>query len=75
VMRPEATYLVWIDCRRLERTEQQLKQLLLHKGKIAVELGSKFGEEGRGFIRLNVACARETLENALNRLAAAFEGL
>lgn len=75
VIRPEASYLVWIDCRRLEKTEQQLKQLLLHKGKIAVDLGSKFGEEGRGFIRLNVACARQTLEDALHRISIAFEGL
>ncbi|MBB5324404.1 cystathionine beta-lyase [Anoxybacillus tepidamans] len=74
-VRPEATYLVWIDCRELGITEQQLKQLLLHKGKIAVEMGSKFGEEGRGFIRLNIACTRKTLEDALNRLAVAFEGL
>ncbi|WP_027410109.1 MalY/PatB family protein [Anoxybacteroides tepidamans] len=74
-MSPEATYLVWIDCRGLGIPEQQLKQLLLHKGKIAVEMGSKFGEEGRGFIRLNVACHRQTLESAFQRLAVAFEGL
>jgi cystathionine beta-lyase len=72
VIRPEATYLVWIDCRQLGLTEQQLKQLLLEKGKIAVEFGSKFGEEGKGFIRMNVACPRKTLKEALDRLSAAL---
>lgn len=73
VIRPEATYLVWIDCRQLGMTEKQLKPLLLEKGKIAVEFGSKFGEEGKGFIRMNVACPRKTLEEALDRLSAALQ--
>ncbi|MFC4182743.1 MalY/PatB family protein [Saccharococcus thermophilus] len=73
VIRPEATYLVWIDCRQLGMTEKQLKTLLLEKGKIAVEFGSKFGEEGKGFIRMNVACPRKTLEEALDRLSAALQ--
>lgn len=73
VIRPESTYLVWVDCRPLGKTERQLKQLLLEKGKIAVEFGSKFGEEGRGFIRINIACPRKTLEDALHRLAAALQ--
>lgn len=74
-IRPEATYLVWIDCRELGIPEQQLKLLLLHKGKIAVEMGSKFGEEGRGFIRLNVACAQQTLQEAFHRLETALQDL
>ncbi|AEH46635.1 MalY/PatB family protein [Parageobacillus thermoglucosidasius] len=73
VIRPEATYLVWVDCRPLGKTERQLKQLLLEKGKIAVEFGSKFGEEGRGFIRINIACPQKTLEDALHRLTAALQ--
>jgi cystathionine beta-lyase len=73
VIRPEATYLVWIDYRKLGMTEKQLKPLLLEKGKIAVEFGSKFGEEGKGFIRMNVACPRKTLEEALDRLSAALQ--
>jgi cysteine-S-conjugate beta-lyase len=72
VMKPEATYLVWIDCRKLQKSDQELKQILLQKGRIAVEPGNKFGESGRGFIRLNVACTRETLKEALKRLATAL---
>lgn len=72
-IRPEATYLIWIDCRELGMEEQQIKQQLLHKGKIAVEMGSKFGKEGTGFIRLNVACPQQTLQEAFRRLAIAFD--
>ncbi|MBA2871520.1 cystathionine beta-lyase [Anoxybacillus calidus] len=75
VMKPEATYLVWIDCRKLQKSDQELKQLLLQKGRIAVEPGNKFGEDGNGFIRLNVACTRETLQEALKRLVAALADL
>jgi cystathionine beta-lyase len=75
VMKPEATYLVWMDCRKLQKSDLELKQLLLQKGRIAVEPGNKFGEDGSGFIRLNVACTRETLQEALKRLATALGSL
>ena len=75
VIKPEATYLVWIDCRGLQKSDAELKQLLLHKGKIAVEPGIKFGKEGSGFIRLNVACSRKTLQEGLRRIAVAFAGI
>ncbi|WP_031407427.1 MalY/PatB family protein [Geobacillus vulcani] len=68
-VRPQATYLVWIDCRGLGLPEAELKKRLLEKGKLAVEFGSKFGQEGAGFIRLNIACPRPTLEEGLRRLA------
>ncbi|KYD28861.1 MalY/PatB family protein [Geobacillus sp. FSL W8-0032] len=71
-IRPEATYLVWIDVRRLGLSETELKRRLLEKGQIAVEFGRKFGPEGDGFIRLNVACPRPTLNEGLRRLAAAL---
>ncbi|WP_096224647.1 MalY/PatB family protein [Geobacillus sp. FJAT-46040] len=71
-IRPEATYLVWIDARGLGLSEAELKKQLLEKGKIAVEFGSKFGQEGVGFIRLNIACPRPTLEEGLRRLATAL---
>ncbi|WP_074044651.1 PatB family C-S lyase [Geobacillus proteiniphilus] len=71
-IRPQATYLVWIDCRGLGLSEGELKKRLLEKGKLAVEFGSKFGQEGVGFIRLNIACPRPTLEEGLRRLATAL---
>ncbi|QCK84108.1 pyridoxal phosphate-dependent aminotransferase [Geobacillus kaustophilus NBRC 102445] len=71
-VRPQATYLVWIDCRGLGLSEAELKRRLLETGKLAVEFGSKFGQEGVGFIRLNIACPRPTLEEGLRRLATAL---
>ncbi|MDQ0229797.1 MalY/PatB family protein [Metabacillus malikii] len=72
VMRPESTYLVWIDARKEQKTDEEMKELLLKKGKLALEPGSKFGENGAGFLRMNIACPRETLRDGLNRLVQAF---
>ncbi|CAM3964740.1 MalY/PatB family protein [Geobacillus stearothermophilus] len=72
LIRPQATYLIWIDCRGLGLSEEELKRRLLESGKLAVEFGSKFGPEGAGFIRLNAACPRPTLEEGLRRLGAAL---
>ncbi|MGM0875537.1 MAG: MalY/PatB family protein [Bacillota bacterium] len=72
VMRPESTYLVWLDARDLHKTDKELKNLLLKKGELALEPGSKFGENGAGFLRMNFACPRETLKDGLNRLVKAL---
>ena len=72
VMRPESTYLVWIDARKEQKTDEEMKELLLKKGELALEPGSKFGENGAGFLRMNIACPRETLRDGLNRLVQAF---
>ncbi|ART77817.1 MalY/PatB family protein [Sutcliffiella horikoshii] len=70
--KPEGTYLLWIDCRKLGLGEEELKRLLLHKGKLALESGSKFGKEGTGFVRMNVACTKATLQEGLQRLKTAL---
>ncbi|MDX5473928.1 MAG: pyridoxal phosphate-dependent aminotransferase [Bacillaceae bacterium] len=68
----ESTYLLWIDCRKLELDESELKSRLLHKGKLALEMGEKFGPEGKGFVRMNIACPRETLLDGLQRFKLAL---
>ena len=73
VMRPEATYLVWLDARNLNKTDKELQSLLLKKGKLALHIGSKFGENGDGFLRMNIACPRETLLDGLERLVKALK--
>lgn len=73
IMRPESTYLIWIDARNLQKTDEELKKLLLTKGKLALEPGSKFGENGAGFLRMNFACPRETLIDGLERLVKALK--
>ncbi|TYR78720.1 pyridoxal phosphate-dependent aminotransferase [Priestia megaterium] len=73
IVEPEGTYLLWIDCRSLNQSEDELHHLLLNEGKIAVERGSKYGEkEGNRFIRLNIGCPRKQLEEGLNRIRKAF---
>jgi cystathionine beta-lyase len=73
VMRPESTYLAWLDARNLKKTDTELSNLLLKKGKLALHHGSKFGENGAGFLRLNFACPRETLKDGLERLVKALK--
>ncbi|MFD2215848.1 MalY/PatB family protein [Metabacillus endolithicus] len=72
IMRPESTYLVWIDVRSLNKSDKELQELLLNKGKLALHIGSKFGENGEGFLRMNIACPKETLLDGLNRLKIAL---
>lgn len=68
----EGTYLLWIDMRNLGMTHVEMKKLLEENG-IFVDTGEMFGEAGRGYQRINLACARETLEKAMGRFRAAVE--
>ncbi|PLR66094.1 MULTISPECIES: MalY/PatB family protein [Bacillaceae] len=72
VMKPESTYLVWIDCRNLLKTDAEIKHALLEKGKLALEEGSKYGPGGEGFVRMNIGCPRSMVLEGLNRLEKAF---
>ncbi|MTH55534.1 putative C-S lyase [Bacillus mangrovi] len=71
-VKPDATYLLWIDCRELGLEDKEIKHLLLHKGKIALEEGAKYGPGGEGFVRLNAGCPLETLKDGLERIKTAF---
>lgn len=64
VMKPEGTYLVWIDCRKHEN----FSETLLKKAHVRVSEGEFFGRGGDGFIRLNVACPRSIVREALGRI-------
>ena len=68
----EGTYLLWLDMSAYGLSEAELDRILVEKAKLWVSMGSVFGEEGRGFIRINIACPFATLEKALKRLAAAL---
>lgn len=68
VMKPEATYLVWIDCRSLGMASKELSSKLLSEGKLRISDGSAYGEAGEGFIRINIACPRGLLIEGLERL-------
>lgn len=68
VMIPEASYLIWLDTRELGLNDDELKSLLLKKGKLALEFGPKYGDKGTGFLRMNIGCPKSMVEEGLKRL-------
>ena len=64
----EGTYLLWIDYQKTGLTEQKLEEWFLKKANVSVYMGSVFGEDGRGCIRLNLASPRKVLDEAYNRM-------
>jgi cystathionine beta-lyase len=68
---PDGTYFGWLDCRSLGRTHSELEHFAVHKLKLAVLDGSQFGENGAGFLRLNLGTQRSRVETAMERIAAA----
>lgn len=71
--KPEATYLAWLDFRKLHLDQSELMGRLQSKGRLALNDGAWFGDPGIGFIRLNLACPRSTLEDAMNRIVKSVE--
>ena len=65
----EGTYLIWLDFNGLGLCAQELEDLIVHKAKLWLDSGRIFGKCGRGFQRINVACPRSTLKEALERIA------
>lgn len=72
-MIPEASFLVWLDCRRLGLSQSELVRLFVNRAGLALNDGTIFGKEGEGFMRLNVGTSRLLLEKALNQLREAVE--
>ena len=70
-MTPDGTYLLWMDCRALGLDKNGLKQLMYKKAKVAFNEGSTFGIEGEGWLRVNLACPRLILEQALRQFCEA----
>lgn len=68
VVRPEASFLIWLDCRDLKLSQPELENFFIHKAKLGLNSGTMFGKEGEGFMRLNVGCPLITLEKALDNL-------
>ncbi|MGL5956463.1 MAG: MalY/PatB family protein [Brevinema sp.] len=64
----QGTYLVWMDFRETKLSWEEIERKMEEEAKIVLDPGSKFGEAGRGFMRINIACHRSTLENALDRI-------
>ncbi len=75
VIKPEGTYLVWLDCRALGLDNESLQKFFREKAKIGLDEGYIFGPAGTGFQRMNIACPRATLEEALTRIERAVNSL
>ncbi len=73
IIRPQASYLVFLDCRALGLSQEALVSLFIDKAHLALNDGSMFGVEGEGFMRLNVGCPRAVLAQALKQLADALK--
>ncbi|MBN1387297.1 MAG: PatB family C-S lyase [Bacteroidales bacterium] len=73
---PEATYMVWLDCRKMEMEPDELYKFFINEAAVGLSDGSAFGPGGEGFMRMNLACpfdtvktAVENIENALSKLS------
>jgi cystathionine beta-lyase len=75
VIRPEGTYLAWLDCRGLGLDDAALRRLMLQDARVYLDDGAIFGKEGSGFQRINIACPRSVLTEALERIGRAAAAL
>ncbi len=72
IQKPHGTYLLWIDYRDTGLSEEDMMDKLINKGKLALEPGSKYGDAGIGFLRMNVACSPSTVKDAVQRFITAL---
>jgi cystathionine beta-lyase len=75
LVEPEGTYLVWLDFRGLGLSDQALDDLIVHKARLWLDAGAMFGAGGEGFQRINIACPRAILEQALVQLEQAIQSV
>ncbi len=68
----EATYLLWLDCRDLGMEDKELADFFVKKAKLGLNSGISFGKEGSGFMRMNIACSKKKLQEAVKRLKEAL---
>lgn len=71
----EGTYLLWLDFRAYGLSDSELNQRIIHNAGLWLDRGSMFGKAGEGFQRINIACPRSVLTEALEKLASAFEDI
>ena len=73
--RPQCTYLLWLNCKELGLEGDALPKFIIEKAKLALNDGRGFGAEGEGYMRMNIACNRQTVEKAMQQLKAAVDEL
>lgn len=72
---PDATYLMWLDCRALSLSNEELDKFMIEKAKLGLNSGVAFDKELNGFMRLNAACPKDILKQALEQLKKAVDEL
>ncbi len=72
LIHPEGTYLAWLDCRRMNRSDRELKDFFTNQAGIRLHLGTTFGAGGGGFVRMNIACPHSVLPEAVTRIEKAL---
>lgn len=75
VTKSEGTYLAWIDFRGLSMNCEQLREFMINEARVLFDEGYVFGKEGEGFQRINLACSRTILKEALDRICMAMENV
>ena len=75
LIEPEGTYLVWLDFRELDLTEEEREDLIIKKAGLWLDSGAMFGSAGEGFERINPACPRSLLKQAMESLERAVKEL
>ncbi|UOQ94219.1 pyridoxal phosphate-dependent aminotransferase [Halobacillus shinanisalinarum] len=73
VIPAEGTYLLWIDCRMLNLSQSDLKLFMQQQAKVGLNDGASFGEEGKGFMRMNIAAPKELIEKGVSRIIQAAQ--
>jgi len=71
--KPEATYLLWLNCKSLSLNDEQLNNFFIHEAGLGLNKGSIFGKGGEGYMRMNIACPRAIIEKALKQLLEAIK--
>lgn len=72
-IRPQGTYLLWLDCRKMGLSQTELEEFFLQKAKLRLSNGTDFGFEGEGFMRMNIATQKENVKEAMRRIQEALK--
>jgi cysteine-S-conjugate beta-lyase len=75
LVEPESTYLLWLDFRELKISDIALKEFIIKRAKLGMNPGTQFGNGGQGFMRMNVACPKSVVKQALSQLEIALNSL
>jgi len=74
-VKPEATYMIWLDCRKFHMQGKELQNFFIHKAGVGMNEGSAFGPGGEGFMRMNVGTTHNTVIKAMEQIEKAVSEL